>query len=362
MAPHKASNGRGSLLFDRRFPGVGRIRTATGTKDPALMRKLDRMLTNLFEANPPRLDVLRAIQEGRLRPLEVYEMQLAGDLSTIPGGNGLEVLRDVWTAWVEDTPHPKTKTARRLALPVLEGYCASTLPLVAHLPKAVRQYRAACARAETPAAFNRVRATVLAFIRDYIGLTDVLHVEVSGIQRLEEVKHKRPAPTLATVLQVRELLEPEVGAMWWSMVRTGMGLEEYWGRWEAGPVTVAIHGTKRRSRDRIIPRVGQITPPAMHRKTFELRLKAFTTTNAQGLDVEPYDARRAFAHVLELAGIPMTRRKQYMGHSVKGDVTEGYTATALAPFIPEDAAAMARVIEVAEHAHREARRGHLKVG
>lgn len=67
MTPYQ-SNRRGSLILDRVFRGVGRLRRATGTKSVKLFEKFDKMLTTLYEGG--RRDILISIRDGRLTILE----------------------------------------------------------------------------------------------------------------------------------------------------------------------------------------------------------------------------------------------------------------------------------------------------
>lgn len=364
MTPHKASNDRGTLLFDRRFPGVGRLRTASGTKEPALFRKLNRMLTNLYEANPPRIDVLLAIQAGRIRPIEVYEMQQGGDLSVIPSGNGLEHLEALWGAWVDATANVATRRMRRQALGLLRPFTRARVPLVAHLPEAMRGYRRTCETAGTPAAFNRVRAAAMAFLRDELGTTSTLYAEVKGTAKLTEVRHKRPAPPILEAIRFRDELPAPLAAMWWAMARTGMGPKEYGGAWEQDARVVRIGGTKRKARVRVVPLLGgtAIPSPPMHRKTFELKLAAFCRASQGRWALTGYDARRAYGWLAEKAGLVQTERKQLMGHSIKADVTDGYSAAAPGGWLEAAGHAMQALIDEAEAALREERRAALKVG
>ena len=51
--------------------------------------------------------------------------------------------------------------------------------------------------------------------------------------------------------------------------------------------------------------------------------------------MEPYDLRRTYAHWLELAQIPRTRRKLYLGHSA-GDITDLYERHEIDAFLSAD--------------------------
>ena len=46
MTPHRDKN-LGTFVIDRRFPGVGRIKRASGATDAGVYKSLDAMLTTL---------------------------------------------------------------------------------------------------------------------------------------------------------------------------------------------------------------------------------------------------------------------------------------------------------------------------
>ncbi len=54
------------------------------------------------------------------------------------------------------------------------------------------------------------------------------------------------------------------------------------------------------------------------------------------IKVTPYDARRTYAHLMEEAGIPRTRRMMYLGHRER-DVTDLYERHEVTAFLAEDA-------------------------
>jgi NTP pyrophosphatase (non-canonical NTP hydrolase) len=72
MAPYFEKGGK-SLIFDRRFRHVGRIKRASGTADPEGLRQINEAFTAIAEMDPPRLDILRATQDGIYTPREVWQ-------------------------------------------------------------------------------------------------------------------------------------------------------------------------------------------------------------------------------------------------------------------------------------------------
>jgi integrase len=116
---------------------------------------------------------------------------------------------------------------------------------------------------------------------------------------------------------------------------------------------VAIHGTKRDGRDRIVPRVSNPTRRSMGWDQYGDALKA--------LGLQPYDARRGFSHLMEEAGITRIRRKMYMGHAL-GDVTGGYEKAEVSAFCVGDSAVMAAKISEVEERQRQDRKSGMRTG
>lgn len=361
MTPHTASNGRGTLVFDRVIAGVGRIRVASGTKSVALFDRMNRMVTRLKELR--QLDVLVAMNEHRILPMDLFNLYEAGDLKSLPTGEGMQPLTVLWDTWVKDTQNVKTRAARRQARPLLEPHLPAT-PLLAHLPKGLRAFRRRMMAEGKPAQFNRVRAAVSAFLRDQLGQRDELYKDILAVPSLTERKTKRNAPTPDQALAFVEALPADLGALWWGMYVTGMNPKEYWGTWRLAQGGIEILGTKRQARHRLVPLVELPPMPAMHVKTFELRLakKVKEIVKAGGTGWQPNDGRRGYEHLLELAGIQQTRRKQLFGHSLKSDVTSGYGGVDVTLYLEADGQAMQGVLKQARAQRKASAKKRLKLG
>jgi integrase len=100
---------------------------------------------------------------------------------------------------------------------------------------------------------------------------------------------------------------------------TGMGPKEYWGSWELHPDHVHIHGTKRASRVRNVPRWTRVTPPTTTRGVLE---DAWESAIGAALGI--HDLRRSFALWMEEMGLSLSRQRLYLGHSAR-NTTEMYT-------------------------------------
>jgi hypothetical protein len=117
--------------------------------------------------------------------------------------------------------------------------------------------------------------------------------------------------------------------------------------WEVRTDRVAIHGTKRAGRERIVPRLGT---PALPSSEYKAAYHALVTVRQKLTKDHPllaglvvYDARRTFAHWLELAKIPRSRRMAYLGHSVR-DVTDRYEQHSVEFYLTADRKALRHVV------------------
>lgn len=320
-----------TLGIDRVFAGVGRIKRRTGTTVPVVKRKIDRMLTALYEDG--RLDILRAIRDGELRPLEVLDAYLRRGLDKLPIGSTSRPLKAAFGDWhdalrvpldVSDDHHRSLGASRKVL--------ASVPGTVADLPQILEALRETVGVTH-PRTFNLARAAALAFVRDTLKRHHPLWLAVSAVEIRKVIPGRKARPL--SVAEVRSFFpHPEtdaLDAMVWSMVTTGMGQKEYWGEWETRSDRVHIAGTKRKGRVRDVPLLRVPTVPSMHRRTFEDKLRERCPM------IVAYDLRRTYSNWMEDAAIPRTRRRLYMGHGTQ-DVTDLYEAREVAAFLADDAA------------------------
>jgi integrase len=144
-------------------------------------------------------------------------------------------------------------------------------------------------------------------------------------------KRKGNPQSVKQILALVPKLSPKYQQVVWSLFISGMGTKEYLGAWEVKDGALYVHGTKRASRDRVIPLVEHPIRHHIHGRSF-----AQVLDRASGGKVQPYDLRRSFAKLMEDAGISRTRRRMYMGHAV-GDVTEGYERHEVDEYLAADA-------------------------
>lgn len=322
-----------TLRIDMIFRGVGRIAKASGTTDPVVRRRIKGMLREF--ASDGRLDLLKAIRDGQLDLMTVYDAYRRRSVHELPLGATVQSLDHAFTAWKDSLVVPRDaskkhveslETSRRYFNGVNESAQVNDLPAI------LDELRESLGKAH-PRSFNLARAAALAFVRSTLKRSHPLYVAVAAVEPRKVTKQHAHHPL--SVAEMRKYFpNPKANvldAMAWSMATTGMHQSEYWGQWHTLADRIHIAGTKRKGRVRDVPRIFTPTVPAMHRRTFENKVrersKAFTVR----------DLRRTYAHWLEEAQIPRTRRRTYMGHG-EGDVTGLYEKHEVTAYLAEDTA------------------------
>jgi integrase len=329
-----------TLSIDRRFTGVGRIKRRSGTTVPAVRRKIDRMLTALYEDG--RLDILRAVRDGKITPMQVLDAYTRKTLDKLPIGATAATLGNAFGAWhdslripldVSDDHHRSLGASRKVL--------ASVPGTVADLPEVLEQLRKTVGTAH-PRTFNLARAAALAFVRWTYKRSHPLWLAVAAVEPLRVTPTKKRTPL--TVQQMQGFFphpqSDHVDALAWTMATTGMHAKELWGKWETQAAHVRIQGTKREGRVRDVPLIFPPSVPRIHRRTFEDKLRERTSRA-----IVPYDLRRTFANWMEAAGVPRTRRRLYLGHG-SADVTDLYELHEVKAFLAEDAKRLCAHIEL----------------
>lgn len=339
MTPHRAGDKkglRGSFIIDRRTR-VGRIAVASGTNRVPTFKRLNEMLTALNETG--RDDILRAIRDGDLLPLSVYDAFRSNELHRLPLGKELLPLKETMTLWNQSAEVSKQRKAdNKSGIKRLSEKVA----LVANLPDALIAVRSDLAREQHPAQFNRIRATALAFVRDTLKRSHRLYGEVRDVPLMKEVK--QPDRHILSWTDVQAIAEKMTDARdraaVYGMALTGMGPKEWYvDGWKLGENRVTIYGAKRKARTRIVPcvrvaRFASPVPAAGVGSTREKRRFGERLFSLAGY--RPYDLRRTYANWLEASNVPRTRRIAYLGHS-GGDVTSLYERHEVEQFLVEDA-------------------------
>lgn len=317
-----------TLLIDKRFGGgVGRIQRRSGTNDSSIYNKYLMMLDQLEDSG--RHDILIALKNKTLDFAEVYGKWRTQNL------NQLNVVQDIiplkkMQEWIDgvdlaaDTKRGYTSCLNQLLKVKKNG-------VVSDLPEVLKKYRDKCVKDDVIRSFNQSRALCQSYISHEYGRHTPLWMAVSNIKTIK--RQPRQSGNARPIKDVMAAVKKmgRFGEMFLSMTLSGMGPKEYYGKWEVKQNHIHIHGTKRDTRNRIVPLVGRVVPPSATYKYLRLKLK----------EAEPtwviYDGRRSFAHILEMSGIPMSRIQYYLGHATaSGGVTGLYLAHDPLTYIDDD--------------------------
>jgi len=332
-----------TLTIDRRYKGVGRINIRTGTRLPAVKRKLQRMLANL--ADEGRLDLLRAVRDGRIHILSLYDAYQRKALDQLPSADTAKPLAETMATWIASLPRTKHSTS----LETSRRYLVRERPnaLVSDLPDVLDALRKSLGR-QYPRSFNICRSAASGFIRQTLRRSHPLYAQVTAVELVRVHSKRRHQPM--TVDELRAIFphpaSDHVDGIAWSMALTSMGAKEYWGEWEVRADRVSIGGTKAKGRVRDVPLLMMPVVPRIHRRTFENKFRERT-----GGRRTVYDLRRSFAFILEAAGVVRTRRRAYMGHGA-GDTTALYELHDVAAYLADDARKLREFIGFADTSPR----------
>ena len=345
-------NNRGTLRLDVRTP-IGRIARASGTPHLPTVNKMTAMVKEFGTQEPLRLDILRGIRDGKLDPLIVYEAYVARRLDLLPTAETMTPLIAALEEWLPLAQcGEKHRAAHKTAINTVKTASRKSAT-VGELPTILRAVRLKLAKEGHAAQFNRVRASVQAFVRDTLGQNSDTYKGVSDVMSMEETKARKNNPqVVAFVIELaRTIAAGHVGALW-GMALTGMGPKEFFDGWRLEGSGIRVPGTKRKGRDRLVPlvmadRFAGATGDRTLSTEYRARRFAKALKTASGGTVQPYDLRRTYATWMEAAQIPRTRRRQYMGHSTK-DVTDLYETHEVERYLIEDAGKIEQFVRTAE--------------
>ena len=189
--------------------------------------------------------------------------------------------------------------------------------------------------------FNLAKSAAMAFLRDVLGRT-ALWSDVAAIPMLPVTRRKGHPCTVTEARAIAEQLGSKAGPMWWAMCITGMGKSEYLYRpWVVRDDHIEIPGTKRAGRDRIVPLIEIPARPTLTYAGFN------SARRYRNVSHTLYDARRTYAHWLEMAGIPRSRRHAYMGHKTR-DVLDLYEDHGPLVYVKDDAQKLRKLLGITE--------------
>ncbi len=311
MSPWK-SHGRGTPILRMSFRGIGKIERATGFQDPAMLRRLKEMCRTLYEAG--RDELLRDLRAGRITLREVWAIYRTGNWQRLPSAQHALPFARSYDAWCATKPVAYARFARWA-----KNAIAPAPETLAELRASLLRYRATCQAVERGAMFNRVLATVRAFLRDTVTTDHTLYHDVVSLEGLAEpVKRPKRPQNPSRAWAIREALGTGIGSVWWALCCTGMLPDEFFsGKWAVEDGRVHVRGTKREARNRYVPLLTELCPSTMTKQQFERALRK------SGLGVRPKDGRDSFALWCDLAAIPQGWKRALMGHHAE-NVTQEY--------------------------------------
>lgn len=329
---HRDSRG-GTLMIDRKFRGVGRIKKASGTTDKGTLKDINSALTHVFRVMG-RIDLLRALKADDFSPLEFLTAYKTNTLDALPVGGMGASLDAAWRDWMDGLVVPddcsqKHKDSLETSRRYLERENGKAL--VVELPPMLAALRVTLGKKHRRS-FNLLRDACRAFVRDVYQTNSPLYGAVVAVEPVK-VRKQRAERRLSPD-EMRSLFphpdSDHVDAIAWTMATTGMHRAELWGKWNVKADRIHVRGTKREGRVRDVPLVRRPDVPRIHPRTFEDKVRERTR------DIVVYDLRGTFAHWMEEAGIPRTRRKLYMGHGAE-DTTDLYERHEVTAFLAADA-------------------------
>jgi len=353
-------NNRGTIVIERSF-GKTKVRRASGTHDLRTFEGVIRTLDALTVAG--RTDLVEAVANGLIKPLDLYERARAGSLPVI-AGTAADVAPTTTLLAEAVEAFLSTKGAGDLHMKDLRFNLARIVERAEEkigpraklscLPDVVALLRAEYLTAGHRSSFNTLRVAALCLARGKRKAPSALWEQVVEIERFkiddDERREHKPLSVLQAV-QLRELLNEKkdgAGGMFWVLCTTGMRPKEYFsGAWSLSPRKaphcIVIHGTKTKASKRKVPLVeGSVPSARMAYSTFSRLFREIV--KPFGLRGHPlpwtlYDARRSYAVWCEAAGIPRSRRRYYMGHS-KEDITAHYERQRMIDIFLEDSTAL----------------------
>lgn len=358
-----------TLPIDVIVAGI-RIHRASGTHSASIRDKMKRrMLPDLKSSG--RLDILRALRDGEVSFLVVFDAWTRKQLQELPIGAAMPIVAEAMAAWIEKVRteySPEHIEGFETSLAVFKNHDAAAR--IADLPRVLEELRDTKWAEQHPRSFNLARAHAQRFVRAKLKKSHALYIAVAAVEarkvpkpparvRLtpEAMRGWFPNPDRTgreadiphglsrheRMAHLARLRDAHVDAIAWAMVTTGMGQKELWGTWSIESDRIHIVGTKRGGRVRDVPLVRAPAVPAISRDNFEKSFRARMETAR----VTPYDLRRAYIQWLESAGIPRTRRLMYGGHGTK-DVHDLYERHEISAFLVEDAAKLRAFLNLPE--------------
>lgn len=328
-------NHHGTFVIDRRYKGIGRIRRASGTKDRKTLKRILGMLTEI--QNQGKRSILCEIRDGVVSPMEVYGYWTNDQLKHLPSALTLKRVIPTIPDWIDSSSFDAVATTKRNYKSEISRFCkvVENDITIHDLPNALKRYKTHCIETTHHRTFNGCRKVLLSYINKELGRDHTLYGKVSAIPQLK-LKSKRKAPQLSPeeIQSLNKFLPDEHKNIVRAMIYSGMRWTEVSevgeNKWWMENDRVVIKGTKTEYSDRVVPLIREIHKPIRGYLAFRTQLKKFR----KGLS--PQSFRRSYAHWMDMAKIPESRKNVYMGHSEQS-VREGYERHEVDKYLLEDA-------------------------
>lgn len=341
---------RGTRELNRTFRGFGKLRLASGTHQAAVYDELNEDLTAL--ANAGRFDWLTELRERRITPLAFHALKAKLGLTSreLPKPATQPFTVESVVAWAKTY---EASARHRQDLRQNLRRLAERAQALEDVPAAVRALRETYRAKGQAHAFAHLKAAALSYLHDVVGQRHPAYQEIRDLKPLKLRRKREGHPcTVAEVFATADALGAYYDEVWLTHVLAGVGPKElHEDGVEVDEATghLRVHGQKTRGRDRLVPLVevtrgGMVHRPLtgrpdVTRRMFAARLKAVTDGR-----LEPYDGRRTFEKLLELARVPPIHIEAYMGHGASS-MTRHYGRGNEAPYLNTDAALYAAFLE-----------------
>lgn len=341
-----------NIMMDKVLKGVGRIHRSLETAEPKEAERRLRLILMLHDHK--RLDILHAIQAGRLSVTQVADAARRERLDELPLAEALEPLEEAVNAWLDEghgSRRPlreKTiSTYRQMWTQAVASGVFGRRPTVADVTAdKVETYRRRLLKQGHPPMANRFWAAAKSFLGAKLGKRHPQVTAVQDLAKYAELKRPRRPLTVDAFWRWYDDSPEIVRSGMLALALTGMMpselerlspedfVHENW--W------ILVPGEKTEGRARIVAvpewawdEIVSIVPWPVDRS----RVQKIITKSAKAAGVpwaRLYDLRRAFARWHEELRTPSSRIQAYMGHN-PATMTDSYLRSNIEPCATGDA-------------------------
>jgi len=343
------TNGRGTIQITRTFAGVGKIRVASGTKDPKTYANIVDAMEGLF--NVGNLATLQALKEGRLKPVDLLHRVRNQGVNVVQGGeDSTPLLASLWK-WLET--HDVKENTRRGYKSHLLGFAKTckASDTARDAPVRFAKYRKRCREKDIARSFNQARSALMAWASTEFRKRSAVYQDLRDIAPLAQIrKVHNDAISVLDVIKLTEVMPDIYADMTWSVCFSGMRIGEYFSEngtfWNDARDRIEVikntpgHGNKGFSRT--VMRPFDISPPTRGKRQFKRELEK--ARQRQGVSATPNTFRKCFGFWSSESQISQTRIKAYMGHQ-NTSITDIYQRHEVESFLASDAKRFREYVE-----------------